>query len=240
VYRSEDLAPLIAPDTGEPGAVRAGQGVVLAWDPITAHNVIRYRGTDLHDLPIVASNSEVSQIRPGDVVMLHLIGAAGASTAYVVGRVTRPGTPAAGSFMELFGLQTASVDTTESTSSSAYTDLTTPGPSVVVRIGKSGRAMVWLSASVGVGGNQHPAGFMSFEASGPTPVAATDRTALSVFSAIISGTSTTAPVTVQASRAVQVSDLAPGTYTFTAKYAAFNIGTLGVTFEFRNITVLPL
>src|SRR5690606_17907867 len=94
MYRSEDLSPLVAPDTGEPGTLRAGQGVVLEWNPDTGENVIRYRGTDLHDLPIVASSTEILAIKPGDVVMLHLIGAGGAggpSTAYIVGRVSRPG-----------------------------------------------------------------------------------------------------------------------------------------------------
>lgn len=248
MYRSEDLAPLIAPDTGEPGAVRAGQGVVLEWDATTGENVIRYRGTDLHDLPIVASNSEVAQIRPGDVVMLHLIGAAGASTAYVVGRVTRPGTPEAASALQL-ATQAAAVLTDESTTSTSYTDLATVGPEVVVTIGPTGRALVtvsaWAQGAVGLAGNTVTGGAMSFQvtdAVGTVVLSASDAWAalFRVNSAASGGPGVGAMVFDQTiSNTIIVGGLPQGSCKFTARYRA-ELGSAGCRFQVRHINVVPL
>src|SRR5690606_8139753 len=213
-------------DTGEPGAVRAGQGVVVEWDATTGENVIRYRGTDLHDLPIVASSSEVAKIRPGDVVMLHLIGSGGTTTAYVVGRVTRPGTPQAASALQL-ETRAATVIAEETTNSTTYTSLPTPGPEVEVAIGPTGRALVTVSAraqgALGLSGNTVTGGAMSFQVTAggvvvwdpADPWAALCR----VNSAAGGGPGVGAMVFDQTiANTVIVSGLPPGPCRFTARY----------------------
>jgi len=255
MYRSEDLSPLIAPDTGEPGAVRAGQGVVVEWSPDTGENVIRYRGTDLHDLPIVASSTEILAIRPGDVVMLHLIGAGGAggpSTAYIVGRVSRPGPDVAAAIRAgvASGFFTASVSAFETLAQSGWHDLTTPGPSLSsVPVGESGKALIIVGCEMGVGGpNAFPSSryaAMSFEARDSLGNVATSDVGTLVPSGNralelqIPASADTDVIRVTASSPpILATGLAPGEYTFTAKYSS----TAGFEAQFgdRNITVIAL
>lgn len=135
-------------------------------------------------------------------------------------------TPAAASaaYVQKTDVDSAVILTSQSTTSTSFTDLATVGPVSTKHIGPSGRALVIVSAQ-----QTNPTGYaiMSFAAAGPTPVVASDDAALT--------TSTGAEVS--ADRATLVTGLAEGDYTFTAKYRV--PGGTG-TFQRRRITVIPL
>ena len=124
-------------------------------------------------------------------------------------------------------MSAASVATKETTTSTAYTNLTTVGPSVTVTIPESGRALVVLTAAM-FGSNGQASAFMSFEASPKgTTTAPTDAQALEVTNNDES----------RASATVVATGLTPGSTTFTAKYRV----TSGLgTFSNRDIVVIPL
>lgn len=243
MHRSEDLAPLIAPDTSEPGAVRFGTGIVVEWDPTTASNVIRFRGTDLRDLPTLASSSEVLLIQPGDVVGLHIVGSGATATAYIVGRITRPGEPMAASFMELFGVAVAEVPQLEQASDAVnWSDLATPGPTVTdVRIGSTGRALVMWGAAMQefTGTPIRRGGEMSIEVSGATSIPASFTRRYLVGhtdDGVGSGTQTTNNLQIRALTAHVFEGLNPGLHTFQAKYRCLSNP---VEFGHRILIVIP-
>ena len=180
--RSDDVAPLLGPGPNDASAIRGGQGVVVEWDSLTAENVIRFRGTDLVNLPILATSTEVMLIKPGDSVFLHILGTGAAATIYVVGRITQPGTPQAGSFFELFGFQTAT-ETTEGRALSLFSSMgdlqspATPGPSVTVNVGQTRRVLVLVHAEiVSIRGSQgFGGGNVGIQVSGANTAAASDQ-----------------------------------------------------------------
>lgn len=123
------------------------------------------------------------------------------------------------------GAATAVVATSQTTTSSSYTDLATVGPAVTVTIGANGIALV--SVSVRASTSTTGGAFMSYAVTGATTTAAS--TPLSVGTA-----STTA---VRGGIAFLITGLAAGSTTFTAKYSV----TTGTgTFEDRRIAVIPL
>jgi hypothetical protein len=124
----------------------------------------------------------------------------------------------------------ATVATSQTTTSTSYTDLATTGPAVTVTIGSSGLAFcdIYSSLSNTVSTN---AAFMSFAVSGATTVAAADA-----FS-----TAFTPPIAGAGARfdsAFLVSSLVAGSNTFTAKYKGNTSGTFSYTD--RKILVTPL
>lgn len=125
------------------------------------------------------------------------------------------------------GATSASFDTTESTASATYTNLTTPGPAVTVNIGVNGLALVSIGAQYQ---NNNASGFasMSFAISGATTQAASDKFALYTGSQVVA----------KASSVFLLTGLTPGSTTFTTKYAALVAGTS--TFLWRSIAVVPL
>lgn len=118
------------------------------------------------------------------------------------------------------------VVTSESTTSTTYTNLATVGPAVTnVEVGQSGRVLITLTSSL-----SHASGgicVMGYEFSGATTGSASDSFALS-------GSS---PAGLRMSATYVQASLNPGMHTFTAKYRT-NGGT--ATFAGRNIIVLPL
>lgn len=242
--RSEDLAPLIGPDPGDPAVVRFGTGIVAEWDPATASNVIRFRGTELRDLPILASSSEALLIQPGDVVGLHIVGSGATATAYVVGRITRPGTPQAASFMELFGVKVAEVTSFETVSNNTnWVDLATPGPTVTnVEVGSTGRLLALWGATMQefTGPSVPRGGEMSVEISGATSVPADPGYRYLVGNTddgVGSGSQTTNNLQVRALAGHLFEGLNPGLHTVTAKYRC---RTNSVQFGNRILIVIPL
>lgn len=119
----------------------------------------------------------------------------------------------------------AVVSTSEATTSSSYTNLTTPGPAVTVTTGV--RALVVFGAWI----TNDTAGsrvFMSYAVSGATTVAAADA------SAMAHDASSTNRI-VGASRVI-MQGLTAGSNTFTAQYkVSANTGT----FSQRNLAVVP-
>lgn len=121
------------------------------------------------------------------------------------------------------------VAASESTASTTYTDLTTPGPTVTVTTGT--RAVVCVGARIG----PNTAGAtnstkMSWAVSGATTVAAGDAWATGWVSLGTSGV-------VYTSRWYLVTGLTAGSNTFTAKYAGS--GGTG-TYQYRSLHVIPL
>lgn len=121
---------------------------------------------------------------------------------------------------------TATIATSETTTSATMADLTTPGPAVTLNVGGSGKALVVVSAySFNSGANES---YVGFAVSGASTVAA----------AIETGSTVNGGATAQNfSYTKLLTGLTPGSNTFTAKYAA-SAGT--ATFRTRLITVIPL
>lgn len=122
------------------------------------------------------------------------------------------------------GLQTATVDTSETTASTSFTDLATSGPAATVTTRTS--ALVFIAANLS---NNTDASLMSMAVSGASTVAAADT------KAIRHGGSAT--IDSEAGTFFVVTGLTAGSNTFTAKYRV-NAGT--GTFRNRRIAVIPL
>ncbi|MEX0668114.1 MAG: hypothetical protein WD061_00020 [Candidatus Saccharimonadales bacterium] len=115
----------------------------------------------------------------------------------------------------------------ETTSSNAFTDLTTLGPSVTVTIPASGKALVILTA--GITNSSTPyGGAMSFDGAGVTAALVDSLTLWP----------TIANDQVIASTVLHLDGLSTGEQTFTAKYRRRGGGT--ADFGDRRITVIPL
>lgn len=121
------------------------------------------------------------------------------------------------------------VNTSQTTTSTSYTDLTTLGPQASVVIGPSGNAIVSVTAEAMTNSNGVEC-YMGFAISGATTVAANDDQALT------SATRNTGDLP-KSSGTFWVSGLNQGSHTFTAKYRTTS-GT--ATFADRNITVIPV
>lgn len=127
-----------------------------------------------------------------------------------------------------FGPATAGVTAFESTSSTSYTNLTTPGPAVTAVIGPSGKAIVTVSTTIiGTAPNTAAA---SFGVSGASSVAASDANAVLVQ---VPGA---APFTFSGSRTKLLTGLTPGSNTFTMQY---RVSAGSATFGNREIVVQP-
>jgi len=123
------------------------------------------------------------------------------------------------------------VATSQTTTSTSYTDLTTAGPAVSVTIPASGNALVIVTAKASNSGTDND-NLIGFAISGNTSVAASDARSLLV--GTIGGNSNPR-AKIQASATYLVTGLTSGTgYTFRAKYRAIG-GTC--TFTDRNIIV---
>lgn len=124
-------------------------------------------------------------------------------------------------------ITSATVATSQTSTSTTYADLTTSGPAVTVTTGT--KAFLVLSALM-LNSGANAFAYMSFAVSGATTVAAGDTTALIVqFYA--------AAAAFRASCGSPVSSLTAGSNTFTAKYkVSSNTGT----WQDRSLLVLPV
>lgn len=120
---------------------------------------------------------------------------------------------------------TASVLVNESTTSTTYDNLTTPGPAVTVDTGPN--ALVAIHGAMNNSGSGSAR--MSYEVTGASAIAPADNKGLGTFGVAGSG--------IVASCVVLHTDLTPGSNTFTAKYRVAS-GT--GTFESRRLLVFPL
>ncbi len=120
----------------------------------------------------------------------------------------------------------ATVLTSQTTSSTSYTNLSTSGPAVTVTTGA--RALVAISCSLK--NNSTNSSFMSCEVSGATSFSATDDRS------IRNRDGTGSDGELSMSHVFLFKTLNSGSNTFTAKYRV--IGGTG-TFQYRHITVIP-
>lgn len=235
-YPTDDLAPLFAP-TPTPGlALR--QGVIVAWNPITAENTVNVDGVQLADLPVL-NTSEAVLLAPGDVVAILASGRAAQSWA-ILGRLTIPGTPAAASALSAVsaGIAAGVVNTLESTSSTTFGDLATVGPSATVTIRPSGKALVIVSVQMGSSSVGTTIGAATaFEASGATTLGTSSARSVSWYED--HGAVTSATRVDQFGGTFYVVGLDPGLTTFTLKYRSQVTG-LNADFADRVIVVIPL
>lgn len=133
------------------------------------------------------------------------------------------------------GAQSAVVLTMQSTGSTTFTDLATPGPAVSVTVPASGRVLVLLTAWMHV--TQEQTAVMSFASSGGSGDVDADPTrAISAY--VFSNSDLTGQIALTTSAAIPLAGLSPGSHTFTAKYRSDN-GLL-VAFRNRSLTVIPL
>ena len=123
---------------------------------------------------------------------------------------------------------TATVATSETTTSASYTDLTTAGPAVTVTTGT--RALVIITARLSNSTSPQSA-FASFAVSGATTVAADDA-----YQLMVQAASGGMPI-LRMSSSVIITGLTAGSNTFTMKYkVSANTGT----YEKRNIVVIDM
>jgi len=121
-------------------------------------------------------------------------------------------------------LAEAAVETSEGTTSTSYTALATPGPSVTVTTGN--KALVWVTADL-VCGTAGQSARTTFNVSGASSVAENDALALrNVTNAVI-----------RATAGPTIAALTPGSNTFTMTYRTSGASTS--TFINRRIVVMP-
>jgi hypothetical protein len=121
------------------------------------------------------------------------------------------------------------IDTSQGTTSFSYVDLATVGPQVTLTTGTS--ALLFYSARIDNAGGTGSIGKISYAVSGATTIAVSDD-----WMACRDGLPATNAVTV--GQCHVATGLTAGSNTFTMKYAGD--GTNTATFDFRQLTVLPL
>lgn len=236
--RSDDLVPLLGTKKDGTGY---RTGVVIAWNADTAENIVSVAGGVFEDLPIL-NTSEASLLAPGDVVVLITWGISFA----ILGRVVIPGTAEAVSSIQAITnrIQAASDDGVGTRNSSTYGDLTgtNVGPSVTIRIGSSGRALVFWSAEIGQTAtpvheiNPH----VGVEVTGATSIAANAENALNVeFFDATGGQTAEFQAWFQVGTSHLFTGLNPGNTTFTLKYRHDGMAT-ALIFQTREIAVFAL
>jgi hypothetical protein len=125
----------------------------------------------------------------------------------------------------------AVVATSETTTSSTYTNLATAGPAVAVVIGATGKALVSIHSAI-ANASFPLASYYGFAVSGASSIAASDSTAIGF-------TSTYAGAGIRTGTTILVTGLSAGSTTFTAKYR-MDPGVGPATFVDRRISVCPL
>ena len=123
----------------------------------------------------------------------------------------------------------AYIATSESTTTTSYTDLTTVGPAVTVTC--AAQAIVGISANIG--GSAGFASLMSFAVSGATTVPAGNSTSIGPWGGAVNG------MTWRLGGIFLVTGLTAGSNTFTGKYFSGS-GTSNATFADRRMFVIPL
>lgn len=225
---ADDLTPIFVtkPD-GPAQPVFYRQGVIQEWDPVTLENTVLI-GRKIYPNLQVLGVAEAASYRTGTVVGIQVVGSGWAIT----GQLVTPGTQEAEDAITQISQRafTATVLTSEATSSTSYTDLATVGPRVSnVRIPASGKARVTISAQFTATSVSLTAGSVGVEVSGDTSISPSSHQSL--FLIATNGA-------INATRVVLFDTLpAGGLCTFTLKYLAN--GT-SMTFANRDITVETL
>ncbi|KQH75602.1 hypothetical protein AO501_25335 [Mycobacterium gordonae] len=124
----------------------------------------------------------------------------------------------------------AYVSTSQTTTSTSFTDLSTAGPAVTTTIGSSGMALVTVSANL-QNNTQASRSYMGFAVSGASTQAAADSYSIAI------GIAASVANMGHFAGSFLVTGLAPGSNTFTAKY---RVSATTGTFADRRIAVIPL
>jgi hypothetical protein len=253
-WASDDLAQIAAAPHQEFAGL--AEGIIRAWNPATFESVIDVGGADLPNLP-VASGVEALTYVSGDVVILskwrpHSKRGIATYRIGMGGRVITPGSGAAAkavAFMtsalaknlsaEVFAerIHDDTVDTSEGTGSSTYTDLATAGPTVAGVEIATGKALVLISGRIRSeqSGSGNSESFMSFAVSGASTLAADDSRAASTWVrlSVHPTESHIVDIAMRGTAQVWLTGLNNGVHTFTAKYrttgAASNFGVRAMT-----------
>ena len=201
---------------------------------LSANNVIDLEATGYAiTLNYPSYGSYGGAISVTDSLQVSQVGASFRNGGFGTDESSQPGTISSFAFYDsgpTSGPSTALVATSESTSSTTYTDLTTTTDQVTVNIGASGIALVFISAELQNTGTQGARTFMGFAASGANTIAAADNQAISYQTASGGGTS-------DAGAPFLLAGLSPGATTFKAKYRT----TAGTSsWSNRRIAVIPL
>lgn|SRR5690606_10173124 len=275
----DDLADIIvphwtqgAPPTprlgGPPGKPASyGQGVIVAWDSSTFENVVRFHGTELHNLPVMAG-ADALTFQPGDIVGVQYWAPEGGSGQYwILPRIIVPGSGAAelaisalttnlgrAVALSVFGEAihvaqvSAQVSLDDQDSGNTWIDLPgSPGPTISdVEISATGRALVILTARLSVETHSDDQIVtriaMSYEVSGATSQAPSllKSLDLTMIETTLGDADTT--VTQATMSRVHIADnLNPGTHQFQAKYTALVDGSGGTLARVsdRQMQVIP-
>lgn len=234
----DDLAGAIPDPSRQPlQPMGYRQGTIVTWNPVTLENTVDVGGAVLPNVPVLGV-AEATTFQPGTTVGLMVV----ESTWAIVGTFVRPGTAAAAQAISLLSSRTKAqtINVQETTTSFAWTDLATVGPSVTVTIGPSGRALMFLSAKGGwslVVADVYQGAFMTAQLSGANTLAADLQWA--AFIETQHGSTTFATVSATIASAYTFDNLTPGETTFTAKYS---VGASGrpVDFNRRTLVVIAL
>ena len=242
--RSDDLVPILAAQNNG-SAVGFRQAVVVTWNPDTAENTILVGDSLIENLPVL-NTSEASLLVPGDVVGVLTAGASWA----IMGRLIIPGSPEAASSIKAITnrIQAAEDITNGTRNNSAFGNLTgaDPGPAVTVRVGSSGRALVFWSAEMGSTGqyNTRNTPHVGVAVSGATTIAAEVWNALN-FNLEHPGTGFAGEALssfwIQAAVFHLFTGLNPGNNTFTMQYKTDTmVPNVVCNFQAREIAVFAL
>ena len=133
----------------------------------------------------------------------------------------------------------ASVVTSESTTTDSFVDLTTPGPAVTVAVGPQGVAVVSVTAITGSSYQEDTdvwfEGQAGFAVTGANTIAASSPKSLGVdVRALTAGGDAWVTSSVRGSATFVLTGLAPGSTTFTMKYRCSDIGGGGGSASFSN------
>lgn len=255
----DELARLLRPQH-QPTA-RFGQGRLLSWNPDTFESIVQWNGARLVNPPVLAGMDALTFRSGMDVLLIGWDGGGrrGAQDWAILSRAIEPGPAAAEEAIEPMRTRLAQQIAAEvfadrihigflagagTRHSTSYGDLTPisvpgPGPSVTAEI-TSGSAIVMLScrmdAHLGTGTSN--TGFMSFEVSGATSIAAQDGGYELGLSGPDSAGVGVGPIS--ASRVRAIAGLNPGENTFTAKFRTAFDTTSAVTFSSLEIVVIAL
>jgi hypothetical protein len=226
------------------------QGVIMSWDQDTAENSVQVGGSIFANLPIL-NTSEASLLAPGDVVTIITLGASYA----ILGRLVIPGTPQAVSSIQSITNRIKATEDSSSGSrnSNSWGDLTGVGvgPAVTIRIGGSGRALVFWGAEMGQSTNASGSAIkwmekctphIGIQVSGATTIAPEAWNAFN-YNLEFETSATKAQSWIQGSTMHIFTGLNPGNTTFTMKYR--HDGVLPATdvtlnFSSREIAVFAL
>lgn len=120
----------------------------------------------------------------------------------------------------------------ESTSSTSYTNLITPGPTATVTVGASGKLLITLSCAISRTSGSSSSGFASISMSGANVLSANDQNSVEY-----NPSSNNAFGSV--SRTMLLEGLSPGSTSIVMKYRSSDAGS---QFQFKNksLTVVPI